>query len=166
MWDMARIRLRDIRATPWGAGPPAVPDVPAPGGTTRPATIGDVFTSEQALALIMRWHVWRPADMINAGRAGTRLRDAFTNAAIPASAGDPTAWTDAHERALVRGLMGQVTAFNDAGLTQSMTAVRDWHTWGQGGGPRHYALDPTIADLSDARGSLVFDTAGLPPAPP
>ena len=60
MWDMARIRLRDIRAAPWGAAAPAVPDVPVPGGQPRPAMVGDVFTSEQALAMVMRWHVYRP----------------------------------------------------------------------------------------------------------
>jgi hypothetical protein len=163
---MARVRLRDISATPWGPAAPTVAAIPVQGGGTRPATIGDVFTSEQALALVMRWHVWRPADIINGGHAGSRLRAALTGAVIPTSAGDPTTWTDAHEQALVRGLMDKVAAFNDAGLTQSMTAVRDWHTWGQGGGGRHYTLDPAIPDLAATRGSLVFDAAGLPPPPP
>jgi hypothetical protein len=46
-----------------------------------------------------------------------------------------------------------------------MTYVRDWHTWGAGGGPRNYALPHTIADLAATRGSLQFDASGLPPTP-
>jgi hypothetical protein len=165
MWDMARMRLRDLRSTPWGAGPPAVPNIPVQGAAARPATIGDVFTSEQALALLVRWHVWRPAHIINGGNAGVRARQALTQAAIPAAAGDPSQWTDAHEQALIDGIMHEVANFNDTGLTNSMTYVRDWHTWGAGGGPRNYALPHTIADLAATRGSLQFDASGLPPTP-
>jgi hypothetical protein len=165
MWDMARIRLRDIRSTPWGPGPPAVPDIPVQGGAPRPATIGDVFTSERALALFVRWHVWRPAHIVSGGNAGLRARNALANAAIPPAAGDPSGWSDAHEQDLIDGIMAEVAAFNDAGLTQSMTYVRDWHTWGAGGGPRNYALPHTVADLAATRGSLQFDASGLPPTP-
>lgn len=165
MWDMARIRLRDLGSTPWGAGPPAVPAIPVAGGTTRPATIGDVFTSEKALALLMRWHVFRPAHVVSGGNAGLRTRNALSNAAIPAAAGHPGLWTDAHEADLIAGIMTEVANLGSADLTQSMTYVRDWHTWGAGGGSRHYALDPAIANLAVTRNSLQFDGTGLPPAP-
>ncbi len=164
MWDMARIRLRDIRATPWGPGPPAVADVPT-GGTPRGATIGDVATSEQALAMIMRWHVWRPAHVVSGGTAGPRLRGALTRAAIPAAAGHPGQWTDAHEQAMIDGLTAEAAALGDQGLIDSLDSVRNWHTWGAGGGPRGYALAHTVADLWAARGSLDFEGGGLPPAP-
>jgi hypothetical protein len=64
MWDMARIRLRDIRSATWGAG---VPAIPIGGGATRPATVGDVFESEKALAMVTRWQIWTPAEVITAG---------------------------------------------------------------------------------------------------
>jgi hypothetical protein len=165
MWDMARIRLRDIRATPWGAGPPAVPDIPVTGGAPRPATVGDVFTSEKALAMVMRWHVYRPAHMINGGTAGLRLRNALSNAAIPAGAGAPSTWTNAHEQSLIDGLTAEAAALGNTDLITTLGEVRTWHTWGAGGGPRRYTLSPTIANLSADRGSLNFDGTGLPVAP-
>ena len=165
MWDMARIRLRDIRAVPWGAAAPAVPDIPVPGGQPRPAVVGDVFTSEQALAMVMRWHVYRPAHMVNAGQAGARLRGALTRAAIPAADGHPGQWTDAHEQALIDGLTAEAAALGNQGLIDSLDYVRGWHNWGAGGGPRHYSLPHTIAGLSADRDSLDFDGGGLPPAP-
>jgi hypothetical protein len=165
MWDMARIRLRDIRATPWGSGAPTVPAIPVAGGGTRPATIGDVFTSEKALALIMRWHIYRPAHMIAGGQAGPNLRNILTNAAVPGSAGNPALWTDAHEQKLIDSIMHEVGVVASTDLTNTMTYVRDWHNWGASGGPRHYALPATIANLAVTRNSLQFDDSGLPPAP-
>jgi RHS repeat-associated protein len=165
MWHLARVRLRDIRATPWGTGA-GVPDVPDGQGGVRPATVGDVYTSERAMGMLQRWHIRFPAHVVAGGEAGTRLRGAFGRAAIPASAGDPTQWTDAHQAALVQGLVDEVQALGNAGLTTTVGYVHDWPRWATGPNPYHFALDPTIGRLAATANSFLFDAAGLPPAPP
>jgi hypothetical protein len=162
MWDMARIRVRDIRATPWGPGAAAVPDGH---GGTRPPTIGDLYTSERAMAIILRWHIRFPAHIVNAGLAGARLRAAFARPAIPAPAGDPTTWTDAIEAQLVQGLRDEVAATHNAGFIDTIDYVDNWPRWAAGPNPRSFALDPGIGSLAVTRNSFRFDGAGLPPAP-
>jgi RHS repeat-associated protein len=165
MWHQARVRLRDIRATPWAAGA-GVPDAPDGQGGTRTATIGDVYTSERAMAMLQRWHIRFPAHVVNAGTTGTRLNNAFGRAGIPSSAGDPTQWTDAHQAALVQGLLDEVQAIGNAGLITSVNHVHDWPRWASGANPYHYALDPSIGRLAVTANSFRFDTTDLPPAPP
>jgi hypothetical protein len=161
MWDMARVRVRDILATPWGAGPPAVAGVDDGAGGTRPATIGDVVTSEQAVAMLVRWHIYRPAGIVSGGESGPRLRGALQRAG---NTGDPSSWGDAEEQALIDGLMAEAVA-ELPGVLPTLTMVRDWHSWDAATNPRRYALDPSIDDLDAARGSFTLDTAGLPAAP-
>jgi hypothetical protein len=163
MWDMARIRLRDIRSLEFPAG--AVPDVPTGPGTTRRATVGDVFTSERAMGLLLRWHIRFPAHIT--GNNLRRLQNVIGHAAIPAAAGNPTAWTDAHETSLLDGIMREVGVIGNAELTDTMNQVRDWPAWAapRAANPRRYALASTIGSLATTRNSFDFDTAGLPPAP-
>ncbi len=63
MWEFAVMRIRDILSTPipqeWG-----IPNV-----SGRPAQIGDIYTSEKAVALLLRWHVYRPSQVIIRGQA-------------------------------------------------------------------------------------------------
>jgi hypothetical protein len=162
MWHMARVRLRDIRQTPWGAG---VAPVPLPGGGARPAAVGDVFTSERAMGLLLRWHIRYPSHVLSGGSAGARLRQAFVRANIPASAGDTTAWNDAHEAALIQGIMDEARATGNDGFVGTMTNVHNWPTWTAADNPRRYVLDPAIGNLATTRGSFQFDTANLPPPP-
>jgi len=166
MWDMARVRIRDIRDAPWGAG---VAQVNAGTPTARNATIGDVFTSERAIAIILRWHIRFPGDIIAGGNAANRLRNALATARATAPGltwtGAPNAWTDAHETALVQGLRQAVTARGNANLSNSINYVDNWPNWATGANPRGYALPGTIGNLSEDRNSFDFDTAGLPPAP-
>jgi peptidoglycan hydrolase-like protein with peptidoglycan-binding domain len=177
MYHMARMRIRDIRRRPWGTGVANV----GSGATSRPATIGDVFTSERAWALILRWHVRFPAHMVAGGGPGTRLRNALNNAITATAAantpagqtpltwnGDPSTWTDRHEEALVNGIMAEVANLANGGLSQTMSYVESWPNWtGPGASnPRHYQLTAPLARLAITRNSLDFDTGGLPPAPP
>lgn len=78
MWDMARIRLRNILTAEWpkiegktliyeGEENQAGPKGP------RTARIGDVFTSELATALLLRWHINVPATLLKNGKAGKHL---------------------------------------------------------------------------------------------
>jgi hypothetical protein len=161
MWHMARVRVRDILATQWPPG--VVPVVPVAGGGTRSPTIGDVYTSERAVALLLRWHVRFPAYVIRGGRAGNRLGNAFRNAAIPAGAGDPTTWNDRHEADLIDGIMREVRA--NAELTASMTRVNNWPASWRATNSRGYILAPTIGALANTRNSFQFDATDLPPPP-
>jgi hypothetical protein len=163
-WDMARMRIRDFLAVEWPSAL-GVPPVPVPEGGTRPATIGDVYTSEKAVALLLRWHVRFPAHICSMAQPGTQLRNAFGRANIPAAAGDPSAWTDANEQSLINGIMQEVAALGNAGFSSTMQSVRDWPRWAGGANPRRFALDPAIGNLDVARDSFEFDSSGLPLAP-
>lgn len=166
MWHMARVRLRDVRTVPWGAGVANVGGAPPAG---RPANIGDVFTSEKAAALVQRWHVRFPGDVVSGGHAGPRLHAALANAHIATAGlawgGDPSTWTDAHETALIQGLRVEVTAVGKPGFTTSMNHVDHWPAWAAGPNPNHYTLNPAIGHLSEDRNSFDFDLSDLPPAP-
>lgn len=158
MWDMARIRLRDLRATPWAA--------PVGG---RAATVGEVFTSEKALGILLRWHIRFPADMVTGGAAGSRLRAALD--ATRALRGDldwerdPGTWTNTHELTLVRALRDQVEARGNRNLKETIAEVDGWPTWSAGNNRRQYQLSPGIKPLREDRDSFRFDDSGLPPAP-
>jgi peptidoglycan hydrolase-like protein with peptidoglycan-binding domain len=159
MWDMARVRLRDILAVPWGAGVANV--------GTRPATIGDVFTSERAVAMLLRWHIRFPGHVVSGGAPGTRLRNALRDAKAAGASltwtGDPSRWTDAHETLLVDGIMSA----SPANVHDTLEYVRDWPTWVGGSNPRGFTLAaPMASRLSAARASFTLDGTGLPPAPP
>lgn len=155
MWRMARMRLRDILSAPWSS-------------TAGDARIGDIFTSERAVAMILRWHVYRPGHMVASGRAGANLRSVRTRA-VAAAPGlnwrlPPAQWTDAHERALVQALRDEGEAAG-GDLETTLGTVDRWPAWRPGANPRGYRLDPAIGRLSDARGSFRLDDSGLP-APP
>jgi hypothetical protein len=175
MYDMARIRLRDVLSCPWGktTGADGVPNIAG-----RPATIGDIVTSERAVAVVHRWHIFRPADMITANAAGPVLRAAL--GAVGRPAGDPATWADGFDAQYVTQLLGALP-----GGIGDMNSVVRWPQWGAN--PRGYALDRTGFEstpasvppgytppddisvagglLSAHRGSFLLDPTGLPPAP-
>jgi hypothetical protein len=103
---LARARLRALLSTPWGllSGAPAG------------VTLGDVFTSEKAVAILERIHVYSPPRLfmvedIDAEWHGqttidisfARIQGAF-DAAKAIGGADPADWGDAEEAALVRWL--------------------------------------------------------------
>ena len=59
MWDMARVRLRDLMGLAWGDGA---------------RRLGDLFTSEKALAMILRWHIRFPPTSLQAAAPGSASR--------------------------------------------------------------------------------------------
>jgi hypothetical protein len=117
------------------------------------------------MGLILRWHIRFPAHIT--GDNLRRLRNAITHAAIPAAAGNPTTWTDAHETSLIDGIMHEVGVIANAGFTDTMNYVRDWPAWAapRASNPRRFSLATTIGSLATTRNSFNFDTTGLPPAP-
>ncbi|MFF3855728.1 peptidoglycan-binding protein [Micromonospora sp. NPDC002575] len=182
IWRFARQGLHDLLSTSWdppGADPVTVPDVPGPDGKPRRVRIGDLFTSERAVALLGCWQTYRAHDLVALGppvageppeqrtvpRAGTELRTVLTVARTlgPDFTGPPTGWTDTHETALITAI-GQVAgATADAELPAALAAVRAWPTWPGGTGYQlPVAVLPTAdRTLSPQRGSLRLDTGDL-----
>jgi len=176
MYAMARIRIRDILSTPWGktTGADGVPDIAG-----QPATIGDVVTTERGVALLTRWHVFRPSDIVNANASGPVLRGALAAAGRPAGA--PSTWSNAFEASFLTAMMGAPPP-----AIGSLDNVVRWPRW-VGTNPLNYSLavddfltSPVIAPdgftlptdisaanglLSALRGSFHLSVADLPDAP-
>ncbi len=77
-WRFLLARLRMLLARPWHKGTANDPGpVVSGGGGFRVATFGDVFTSEQAVAALLRWHVNRPARVVGSTGAVNETRDAY-----------------------------------------------------------------------------------------
>jgi hypothetical protein len=146
MWAMARIRLRDIGNTPWPG--PNGPFVTVPGGGHRPALIKEVYTSERAMALLMRWHVKWPARVVRPGNQTNQqgqlinLARAFSRSQLP---NDLSQWPADPEPALIQGIMDEVAPPNNDPDNYSL--VRDWPKWETRDNVRGFALDPARIDL-------------------
>ena len=169
MWDMARMRLRDIRRSSWNANGPW-------GNAAANVTIGDVFTSEIAIAIIQRWHVRFPAHVISNNNAGQRLINALNRAMNYPPAPPPAAplvwntapaqWGDAHEARLVQGLLDEVQSTNNQGFIDTITSVNNWPAWAPPAGANNYQYQLNApARLSNLRNSFQFDASGLNPPP-
>jgi hypothetical protein len=195
MWPLERQRIADILSTPWDGpnGPATVADVDDGAGGTRKARIGDVLTSELAVARALAWHHAAPAGIVSPGpddemppdvrkvaRAGAPLRAALAAARTAAGAPDftppPTSWTDEHERVVIDALRAAAFAA-DPRLGSDADRVAAWPDWQETGGvrgptnPNGFALP--LADLpADERGlaasrkSFRFDAGGLPRSTP
>lgn len=148
MWDFARLRLRDLHATPWAATVAA--GVPTAAGGSRPATFGEVFTSEFAMALVLRYHVNYPAPIVSNGHAGSRIRAALAASGIANM--DTAAWGDAQQQALITTLKN-----NPPAPTADVGTKFD--TWTDG------TLGATNGRLRTTAGSFTLDAAGLPALP-
>ena len=150
---------------------PGIPDFP----DGRPVTIGDVYTSDRAVALLHRWHVYTPSDVVADDLAADNLRAAYLHAtASPAADWNkpPDQWTDAQEAALIDGIMKRVGEQPDGTLVEAMTEVLDWPPQPQ---KSWYHFDPTtVGPVGVTRNSFALDTtvtlasgqpSNLPPEP-
>ncbi|MFJ6572111.1 hypothetical protein ACIQNU_32375 [Streptomyces sp. NPDC091292] len=184
MWDMARMRLRDLREADWNSPTGANP-FPLQAGTT----IGDVFRSERTVALLHRWHVFSPAVLLRGtpGRASVALQNVVATAAVSSGLAfgqNPATWTGQHEVALAAAILANNpcpntavagyephpaghnnhTGYRDPGHT--LRVVNAWPDWFGGSNPRHYTLPLTDlpADQRTLRTArdFVLDTEGLP----
>lgn len=159
MWIYARMRVRDVSETEWGNNA----TVSNGQGGTRPAKIGDYYTSERALAMITRWHVWMPAHMVRSGNAGPRLTAAFARANL---AGDPSTWTTQNEQALIDGLQAEAADYvantdPNSNIEDDLNAIDGW----PGTMPNNWNLTltaATVGTFQDTRNSLDLDTTDLP----
>lgn len=105
MWKMAKLRLSKIlaREVKFRVADHEVV-----------STLGAVFTSEKAVAILLRWHVYRPAHVVSgASRVAPAIQSVIdsttqVNWALPVAS-----WGDAHESALTAEILSKLTALND-----------------------------------------------------
>jgi hypothetical protein len=208
MYRMAGQRICDILAATWptAAGEDMPPMTTPPGGAPRRPLIGEVITSEWGVALLYRWHILSPGGLFSAAAAANHLRHAYAFAVDgecgtcgaadehhpidpwspnggprvdPGFAGDPATWGDAHEHALVAGVVHRANHHSDDNMKNTINTVRNWPTWFGGANPSHFTLeinqlpvpgagvDPAVFPVSErqlkhGRGSFLLDSAGLP----
>ncbi|MEV4627316.1 peptidoglycan-binding domain-containing protein [Micromonospora sp. NPDC049523] len=95
MWRFSVERIDRLRRRRWrepaGANPPG-PQVRDPSGALRDATLGEVFTSEQAVAALLRWHTGVPEQVLGEHGAEPGLRAVFeaVHGPGPQTLGPPT----------------------------------------------------------------------------
>jgi len=186
MWDMARQRIRDVLNAPWDSPAPGAPDrlagIPTGvGDRTRPARIGDVFTSERAVAMVLRWHVLAPGGIVRGnkdeppatrhiGRAGPAARAALAAARAAAGgldwSGAANTWSGAHEQALIAGIRVQADASPSAEMRDTIPKVQGWPQWyGSANPPYSLPVEGLPAgerNLATGRHSFHLDSTILP----
>jgi hypothetical protein len=131
MWEAARFRLRDILGAPF-------PDVLTRDQFGNPvqATLGELFTSERTVALLLRWHVNRPAHLFPPPGTQSRLKAPYDLARgdIAGDWGDPADWTDAMQSALHQRVYDAGVAASPE-LRDTLPLVDGWGRsgtrWGQ-----------------------------------
>ncbi|GAB2922368.1 peptidoglycan-binding domain-containing protein [Rheinheimera gaetbuli] len=168
-WLMTRIRIRDVLDTPWPKDDKFELRFNK-GSVDRAATIGDVFKSELATALIMRWHVNRPAPVVSKG--GTFLKKILTIAKITEK--NTAKWTDKDETKLISAIIKLLETDRRAGpiqLFKDFTKIDGWpSTLGSLHGSkgrsalRHNVDKNGMAPLGRQRignGAFQLDTEGL-----
>lgn len=124
MWSMAKVRLRDI------LGKEVRFRV---GAANVTSTLGGVFTSEKSVAILLRWHVYRPSHVVHDDyqRIVPVIQQAINetttvNWQLPVSS-----WGDTHEVVLSRRLLSAAAVVNSTitasivfGSAQPQGAVR------------------------------------------
>lgn len=141
-WPFARQRIHDLLATEWGA-------------TTPPyaKTIGDVFKSERSIALLLRWHVFKPHHVVNGGSAGVVPKQIVTIAELNEKS--VKLWDDQDEQklatAFAKAHVSTLKGKSALALQTSLAAVAGWSRpqWTEG--------DKQEPSLSVARGFQLFE---------
>lgn len=75
-WGFAVQRMERLLNRLFATGTGDVPVTTPPSGP-RPARFGEVFTSEKAVGVLLRWHVNRPAHVLDVDGATAEVRDAY-----------------------------------------------------------------------------------------
>ncbi len=129
MWGLCRTQLRELLRTTIRL---ADRGTPFRHPTTHAAyTVGEVFTSEEAVALLLAWSMRRPEDVVNTGgivrvtKSGLGKVLADSRADLPLATVPAEAWTNAEEQKLVNRLVAQLTASGDPDIA-AIPALGGW----------------------------------------
>jgi hypothetical protein len=150
MFDLTRVRANDVGSLllPNGtAVPPGLPGLPA-----NPRVV-DVFSSELTLALIVRWHIKYPSDVVGGAAWGPALIAALR---VFAKTAPPhwSTWTETQQLALADILTETARARNRPDLVSAFGAVRQCQI------PPPLACATPV--LRPEHRSALLDTAELP----
>ncbi|WP_460151750.1 peptidoglycan-binding domain-containing protein [Pseudomonas sp. S2_B07] len=79
------------------------------------STLGAVFTSEKAIAILLRWHVYRPAHVVSgSSRVAPAIQSVIDSTSQVNWALPVASWGDAHESALTEEIQRKLAALNDS----------------------------------------------------
>lgn len=145
MWGMVRMRLRDVLGIPVNV---------QSGNIHVTGTLGTVFTSEKAAAILLRWHIFRPGHVTGTSVRNS-IRSAIQNNPTVAWTLPLAQWTNAHETAVTDQLLTDATAVNS-----TQTHLAAWPTY-PGRNGRGYVVGNELGTLRTARNSFVLDAAGI-----
>ncbi|HAX77079.1 MAG TPA: hypothetical protein DCY88_14890 [Cyanobacteria bacterium UBA11372] len=166
IWDMTRVRWRDLLITPFPKS--FLPDI-----GTRRALLGDVFTSEIAIAIVFYWYLRFPQEIVDKGIVGERLRHVCTRAVTNNSS--PTSWTNSEEESLIRELIAEGIQRHGSEFGQVLENLCRWPLWVEGSNPHGYQLSPADVfaqpqnrqlELAPGRHSFQFDATRMTPPIP
>jgi peptidoglycan hydrolase-like protein with peptidoglycan-binding domain len=106
MWGMAKQRIRDILRKNVSF---------QVGTTTINSTLGEIFTSEKAIAILLRWHVYRPSHVVHPTheRITAAIQGAINDNPLVNWQLQVSNWTNAHESALTERLITAASAVNN-----------------------------------------------------
>jgi peptidoglycan hydrolase-like protein with peptidoglycan-binding domain len=164
MWDMARFRIRDIRETRF-KDTHAVPSI-LEDGKNRTARIRDIFTSEEAIAMLYRWHIYEPKEVVENGRVSKAIAEAVTSSGVPMADNDPqpSSWSHEQEQQLITRLKEAIDDVNenksDDALQDTVEKAMEWPTYA-GRSTRGYSFGAGVAQLSNERNSFKFHETDL-----
>ncbi|MEW6497330.1 MAG: hypothetical protein AB1589_33225, partial [Cyanobacteriota bacterium] len=145
MWDMARIRLRELLETPWRKE--TIPNL-----GNRRALLRDVYTSQQAIAIVFLWYQRFPKDIINdEGEVGERLEAAFKRANLTKPLAE---WKDLEEQSLIQGLIDEAQQLKPADFNQALNNLVKWPQWTKGSNVAGYQLSSADVFVNPSNGSL------------
>jgi hypothetical protein len=167
MWNMARLRIQDMMT----AGV-RIQTTQTIGSQTTPVNLdlrlGQLVTSERGVAILLRWHVWRPSHVFGPNLPGVtpRVRNAITNAISTAQTSTqnspgldwnlpPEQWTDHHESKILQALRSNYLSLNNSTYDE----VYNWP--GTLASRQKWALKLELGALSSARNSFHFFHEGI-----
>ena len=146
MWDMTRMRMRDILSAP---APLQIKR--RDGDKLVPATLGDVFRSERTIGYLLQWHIQLPGHLFGSHQ---RLTQALKKSGIDLTR--PTDdWTSEDEQNLESGLV-KSSPNQSATRFYLMNACRQL---------RQYCAPTGEASLSGKRLAVALDFSDLGPSP-
>jgi hypothetical protein len=167
MWDMVRMRIQDFRNVQIAL----TGTVTVTQQTGQPAqqiqfthntTLGAIFTSEKANAILLRWHVFRPAHVAttteNNSYVAQTIRRVITDNPTLRWDNPVADWTDVQEAKLTEAILTRGNAVPESG--NSFTKAAGWPTY-TGRNGNGYAINNQLGALRITRNSFTLDTAGF-----
>jgi hypothetical protein len=150
LWPYARQRVADVLSADW--------QTEAPPGATK---VAHVFKSELSIALLVRWHIFRPGHVISGGKAATVPQQIVKTAKLEKKpidtwdAKDELKLVDAFKKVHVATLRGK----SALSLKTTLGVVSNWAKWPEAG------LEEGTPSLTTSR-DFSLDLSELPFPPP